>query len=52
MPKQNNGAPRREAMGGLAKGLAVIRTFKRDHASLSLSEIARSAGMPAARLLL
>ena len=39
---------RRESMGGLAKGLAVIRTFTREHASLSLSEIARSAGMPAA----
>ena len=32
----------------LAKGLTVIRVFKRDRASLSLSEIARSAGMPAA----
>jgi IclR family pca regulon transcriptional regulator len=48
MSQENNGTRRREAMGGLAKGLAVIRTFKRDHASLSLSEIARSAGMPAA----
>ena len=38
----------RESMGGLAKGLAVIRTFTREHASLSLSEIARSAGMPPA----
>lgn len=35
-------------MGGLAKGLAVIRAFGRDHAALSLSEIARSAGIPAA----
>jgi IclR family transcriptional regulator, pca regulon regulatory protein len=35
-------------MGGLAKGLAVIRAFARDHAALSLSDIARSAGMPAA----
>ena len=35
-------------MGGLAKGLAVIRAFTRDHAALSLSDIARSAGMPAA----
>jgi len=35
-------------MGGLAKGLAVIRAFGRDHAALSLSDIARSAGMPAA----
>src|SRR4029077_17100361 len=39
---------RREAMGGLAKGLAVIRAFSRDHADLSLSDIARSAGIPAA----
>src|SRR3954451_2650922 len=44
----NNGSRRREAMGGLAKGLAVIRVFKRDRASLSLSEIARGAGMPPA----
>jgi len=39
---------RREAMGGLAKGLAVIRAFTREHAALSLSDIARSAHMPAA----
>ena len=38
---------RREAMGGLAKGLAVIRAFTREHAALSLSDIARSAGIPA-----
>lgn len=35
-------------MGGLAKGLAVIRAFSREHAALSLSEIARSARIPAA----
>ena len=35
-------------MNGLAKGLAVIRAFTRDHAALSLSDIARSAGIPAA----
>jgi len=40
--------PRRESMGGLAKGLAVIRAFTRDHAALNLSEIARAAAMPAA----
>jgi len=39
---------RREAMGGLAKGLTVIRAFSRDHAALSLSDIARSARIPAA----
>ncbi|MDB6089336.1 MAG: hypothetical protein JWN85_2120 [Gammaproteobacteria bacterium] len=35
-------------MGGLAKGLAVIRAFTGEHAALSLSEVARSAAMPAA----
>jgi IclR family transcriptional regulator, pca regulon regulatory protein len=35
-------------MGGLGKGLAVIRAFTRDHAALSLSEIARAAAMPPA----
>jgi len=35
-------------MGGLAKGLAVIGAFTRDHAALSLSDIARSACIPAA----
>jgi IclR family transcriptional regulator, pca regulon regulatory protein len=35
-------------MGGLAKGLAVIRAFARDHAALSLSDVARSARIPAA----
>src|SRR5277367_2122745 len=39
---------RREAMGGLAKGLAVIRAFTRVRAALSLSEIAGITGMPAA----
>lgn len=35
-------------MGGLAKGLAVIRAFSREHSPLTLSEIALRAGMPAA----
>ncbi|HZC87669.1 MAG TPA: IclR family transcriptional regulator C-terminal domain-containing protein, partial [Steroidobacteraceae bacterium] len=35
-------------MGGLAKGLAVIRAFARDHAALSLSDVARTANIPAA----
>src|SRR5882757_1853576 len=48
MARQKNAQPRREAMGGLAKGLAVIRAFTRDHAALTLSEIARSASLPAA----
>ncbi|HEU5134481.1 MAG TPA: IclR family transcriptional regulator C-terminal domain-containing protein [Steroidobacteraceae bacterium] len=41
-------APRREVMGGLAKGLSVIKAFSRDHSTLTLSEIAASARMPAA----
>jgi len=48
MAKRKTAPQRREAMGGLAKGLAVIRAFARDHAALSLSDIARSAAMPAA----
>src|SRR5687768_4198723 len=39
---------RREAMGGLAKGLEVIRAFTYDSPSLTLSEIASRAGLPAA----
>ena len=39
---------RREAMGGLAKGLSVIRAFARDRPSLSLSNIAAATQMPAA----
>ena len=48
MARHKSAPPRREAMGGLAKGLAVIRAFTRERAALSLSEIARIAGMPAA----
>jgi IclR family pca regulon transcriptional regulator len=39
---------RREAMGGLAKGLAVIRAFTSERTALSLSEIAAITDMPAA----
>src|SRR5580692_6732606 len=39
---------RREAMGGLAKGLSVIRAFARDRPTLSLSDIAAATQMPAA----
>jgi IclR family transcriptional regulator, pca regulon regulatory protein len=48
MNSTTSGSARRETMGGLAKGLSVIRAFARGHASMSLSDIARSAGMPAA----
>ena len=39
---------RRETMGGLAKGLSVIRAFTRERATLSLSEVANLTSMPAA----
>jgi IclR family transcriptional regulator, pca regulon regulatory protein len=35
-------------MGGLAKGLQVIRAFARDHSALTLSEVAVITRMPAA----
>jgi IclR family pca regulon transcriptional regulator len=35
-------------MGGLAKGLSVIRAFARDRPSMSLSNIAAATQMPAA----
>ncbi len=35
-------------MGGLEKGLGVIRAFSRDNPALTLSDIARSAGIPPA----
>jgi IclR family transcriptional regulator, pca regulon regulatory protein len=39
---------RREVMGGLAKGLDVLRTFSRTKPHMTLSEIAARAGLPAA----
>jgi IclR family transcriptional regulator, pca regulon regulatory protein len=48
MPRRKTTAQNRETMGGLAKGLAVIRAFRRDRAALTLSDVARSAGIPAA----
>jgi IclR family transcriptional regulator, pca regulon regulatory protein len=48
MKHRNSTSQRREAMGGLAKGLAVIRVFTREQPSLTLSDIARAAAMPAA----
>jgi len=47
--KSRNAVPaRREAMGGLAKGLEVIRAFTRESPSLTLTEIASRARLPAA----
>ncbi len=47
MPDRNKTA-RRESMGGLEKGLAVIRAFSREHPALTLSDIARAARIPPA----
>ena len=48
MLKSKEMAGRREVMGGLAKGLQVIRSFSRERPALTLSEVAASSGMPAA----
>ena len=48
MAKSKTTQRRREAMGGLAKGLGVIRAFTSDRAALSLSDIAGITDMPAA----
>jgi IclR family pca regulon transcriptional regulator len=48
MKRNSEIEPRREAMGGLAKGLAVIRAFTRDSPALTLSEIASRSRLPAA----
>ena len=47
MPKREKGAP--EYVGGLTKGLAVIEAFDAAHSEMTLSEVARRAGItPAA----
>jgi IclR family pca regulon transcriptional regulator len=49
MPLPNATLPgRREVMGGLAKGLEVLRTFSRQRPHMTLSEVAAQAGLPAA----
>lgn len=48
MKSRNDAQSRREAMGGLAKGLEVIRAFTRESPSLTLSEVASRAKLPAA----
>jgi IclR family transcriptional regulator, pca regulon regulatory protein len=47
VPKREKGAP--EYVGGLTKGLAVIEAFDAAHSDMTLSEVARRAGItPAA----
>jgi IclR family pca regulon transcriptional regulator len=48
MSPRKNAAARREVMGGLAKGLDVIRAFGREAPALTLSEVASFAKLPAA----
>jgi IclR family pca regulon transcriptional regulator len=48
MTQEISAAGRREVMGGLAKGLDVLRTFSRTRPHMTLSEIAARAGLPAA----
>jgi IclR family transcriptional regulator, pca regulon regulatory protein len=48
MASRKSTALRREVMGGLAKGLEVIRAFTRERATLTLTEVAEAAGLPAA----
>ena len=48
MHQQVSASGRREVMGGLAKGLGVLRTFSRSRPHMTLSEIAARAGLPAA----
>jgi IclR family pca regulon transcriptional regulator len=48
MLRRRTPAGRREVMGGLAKGLEVIRVFSREQPALTLSEVADAARLPAA----
>lgn len=48
IPQNVSPSGRREVMGGLAKGLEVLRTFSRAKPHMTLSEIAARAGLPAA----
>jgi len=46
--QENPVSARREVMGGLAKGLEVLRAFSRDKPHMTLSEVAARAGLPPA----
>lgn len=48
MPGNSSGTSRREMMGGLAKGLDVIRAFTREQPALTLTEVAAATGLPPA----
>jgi IclR family pca regulon transcriptional regulator len=48
MSENKSGQRRVETMGGLAKGLSVIRAFARDRPALTLSQVAAATKMPPA----
>lgn len=48
MSNGTSSSGRREVMGGLAKGLEVLRAFSRTRPHMTLSEVAAQAGLPAA----
>jgi IclR family pca regulon transcriptional regulator len=48
MPRTKPATARKESMGGLAKGLDVIRAFSREQPTLTLSEVAAHARLTAA----
>jgi IclR family pca regulon transcriptional regulator len=48
MPVTRSAPARREIMGGLAKGLEVIRAFTREQPTLTLSQVAAATGLNAA----
>jgi IclR family pca regulon transcriptional regulator len=44
-PSETDASPRSDTVQSLARGLAVIRAFDAEHAELTLSEVARGAGI-------
>jgi IclR family pca regulon transcriptional regulator len=48
MPRTRSAPVRKETMGGLAKGLEVIRAFTREQPTLTLSQVAAATGLTAA----
>ncbi|KPJ79376.1 MAG: hypothetical protein AMJ58_12140 [Gammaproteobacteria bacterium SG8_30] len=48
MPRKATTTSRREVMGGLAKGLEVIRAFTREQPALTLTQVAAASKLPAA----
>jgi IclR family pca regulon transcriptional regulator len=45
MPRLRPDGPDRETMGGLAKGLAVLKAFSREHPAMTLTQLAQRTGL-------